>query len=119
MTMYHVGYDPAGRIVCASDNADPPTVLGAPLAWLQVEADAAPSSANSYVANGAIVSRLPNPATITGTSLSNLPAPCTIHVEDEAYGCDEATATLSLPPGEYRVTVSAWPYLDAVFEVRV
>lgn len=67
---------------------------------------------------GLIAERKPNPATIAGNMLSNLPVPCTIAVNAATYPCGEPTATINFPfPGDYTVKVSAVPYLDAVFKV--
>lgn len=71
-----------------------------------------------YVASGAIVSRPVNSATLSGLVLSNLPNPCTINVNGADHACTDPTCTLSFSqPGTYPVTVSAWPMLDATFQV--
>ena len=72
-----------------------------------------------YVLQGAVLDRPDNPATLVGTALFNLPVPCQITVNGLAFDCDQASATLTLPPGEYALQVTAWPYLDANFTVRV
>lgn len=74
--------------------------------------------ATHYVANGKIATRPASSATLTGATLTNLP-PCDIRLNGQTYRCEDGQANLSLPPGEYRVTVSAWPCLDANFTVRV
>jgi hypothetical protein len=81
-----------------------------------VQGEGAPET--HYVKDGAIVERPANPATLAGLELANLPAPCTITVEGVEHGCEDATAELSFShPGTYPVKVSAWPTLDATFEV--
>lgn len=117
MTMQHVGYDEDGRIVCVSNNTDPPMVIGKNLTWLQTDSE--PSSSSQYVANGQIATRPASIATLTGTTLSTLPQPCDIRINEVTYHCEDGQANLTLPPGEHKVTVSAWPYLDTNFTVRV
>jgi hypothetical protein len=71
-----------------------------------------------YVKDGAMVPRPANPATLAGMTLENLPVPCTVTVEDVEHACEESTAELSFSQaGTYPVKVSAWPMLDATFEV--
>ncbi len=71
-----------------------------------------------YVFEGTATPRPQNPATLSGADLSGLPAPCQIIINGVVYECEEATATLDFTyPGNYDVRVSAFPYLDAVFEV--
>ena len=73
----------------------------------------------AYVLDGAIAARPANPTILTDTLLNGLPQPCTIAINGTVYHCADDHADLSLPPGEYRITVSAWPYLDANFTLRV
>ncbi|MBK3798647.1 hypothetical protein GAY33_05275 [Azospirillum brasilense] len=54
---------------------------------------------------------LPIPATVTVTSLT-LGTSDTYEVTDGSFDYDDV-------PGRYRVTVSAWPHLDATFEIEV
>lgn len=75
--------------------------------------------ATEYVLDRTIVARPACPAVLTGATLSALPAPCVLAINDAVYQCDDDHAELSLPPGEYRIKVSAWPYLDADFILRV
>lgn len=71
-----------------------------------------------YVKGGAIVERPVNPTTLVGMTLANVPAPCTVTVEGADHACDDTTVDLSFShPGTYQVKVSAWPMLDAIFEV--
>lgn len=71
-----------------------------------------------YVSGGEIVPRPANPAALSGMELVNLPSPCTVTLEGADYACTDATCQLSFShPGTYTVTVSAWPILDATFEV--
>ena len=71
-----------------------------------------------YVVQGAITKRPPNPATLEGNTLSNLPTPCTIRVNATEYACTDESATLSLTySGTYKIVVSAWPHLDVTFTI--
>jgi len=71
-----------------------------------------------YVVNGAVVPRPVNTATPTGNTLTNLPVPCTISIDETAHDCADDHCELSFShPGTYNVTVSAWPMLDVAFEV--
>jgi len=71
-----------------------------------------------HVVDGAITERPGNPATLTGNTLSDLPCPCVVRVNGREYDCDEATADLLFTHvGTYKITVSAFPYLDATFTI--
>ncbi|MEZ2310888.1 hypothetical protein AB6809_30010 [Paraburkholderia sp. RCC_158] len=71
-----------------------------------------------YVAAGAIARRPVCTAALDGTTLKSLPVPCTITIDGTAHDCTDDHCDLSFShPGTYRVTVSAWPMLDATFEV--
>jgi len=73
-----------------------------------------------YVLNEVITLRPANSAMLNGMVLSNLPVPCTIHVNDSSYACSDTTADLSFTyPGTYLVRVEAFPHLDATFRVTV
>ena len=71
-----------------------------------------------YVKDGAVVNRPANPARLIGTTLLNLPVPCVVKINAREYDCDEPTADLCLTHvGTYKIKVSAFPYLDAQFDV--
>jgi hypothetical protein len=71
-----------------------------------------------YVKEGTVVPRPANTATLSGMELQNLPVPCTITLEGVDHECTDDTCELSFShPGTYPVKVSAWPMLDATFEV--
>jgi hypothetical protein len=75
-------------------------------------------TATDYVREGEIISRPPNPATLDGMTLKNLPVPCTITVEGTAHTCTDDHCELEFTqPGAYDVIVSAFPARDATFEV--
>jgi hypothetical protein len=71
-----------------------------------------------YVLDGAITRRPANTAVLDGMTLKSLPAPCVITVEGVEHSCSDDTAELSFShAGTYTVTVTAFPMLDATFEV--
>jgi hypothetical protein len=71
-----------------------------------------------YIVGEVATPRPANPATLSGTILSNLPVPCVIRINASEYPCTDSTATLNLAlVGTYTVTVTAFPYLDAIFTV--
>jgi len=71
-----------------------------------------------YVEGGAIARRPANPAVLDGMTLRALPRPCVVTVEGIAHECTDRTAELSFShPGTFAVTVTAFPVLDATFEV--
>lgn len=117
-----VFFDPlTGRIknfVVASSAFIPPEEVGPP-EWIIT--DEIPHPPTQYVVDGAIVPRPANPARFVASTrtLKDLPIPCRILVNSTTYECSDATAELDLGPGEYRITVIAWPYLDDNFTIRV
>ncbi len=71
-----------------------------------------------YIQSGAPALRPPCPANLVGTTLTDLPVPSMIIINGKAYACEDATAQINLDqPGQYRVSVKAWPYLDGEFEI--
>jgi hypothetical protein len=69
-----------------------------------------------YVKDGKIVDRPVQETVLDGSTLRNLPAPCQIQINDDVYDCNDDHAELGFDlPITYRVTVCAWPYLDAEF----
>ena len=68
---------------------------------------------NHYVVNGEIVERPPQQTTLTNSTLTNLPAPCTISINGTLYSCVDGTAELRFnQPVLYTIIVRAFPYLD-------
>jgi hypothetical protein len=71
-----------------------------------------------YMKDGEIVPRPANTAKLSGMSLLTLPIPCVITAQGVAHDCSDDTADLSFSqPGTYEVMVSAFPMLDATFQV--
>ncbi len=76
------------------------------------------SDVDDYVVQDIVTKRPNNPTTLSDTTLSNLPVPCTIKVNTTEYACTDTSATLSLTySGTYKIVVEAWPHLDAVFTI--
>ena len=76
-----------------------------------------------------LVQVTPFPLTINSTTvlannldtitLEDLPIPCTVTVANTVYEVDDGTLEISFDtPGEYQITVSAFPYLDKTFTVE-
>lgn len=112
MTLF-ARYDENGRVLFNAEVPESMIELQGPMIYIG-EIDAR----TQYVLNGKKTQRPANPAQRHGACLVNLPAPCTIDINGRPYACTDTTATLSFTyPGEYRVTVSAFPYLDAQFDI--
>ncbi|MFP3564683.1 hypothetical protein [Paraburkholderia sp. SIMBA_030] len=74
--------------------------------------------ATDYIVAGAITPRPANSATLDGMTLKNVPASAVVSVDATDYAVTDGTVELSFTqPGTYAVKVSAWPMLDATFEV--
>lgn len=72
-----------------------------------------------YVRNGRVHPRPANPAKLTGFTLTDLPAPGTLHINDTPYPYDESTVELEFSlPGTYSIRVESWPHLDKEFEIE-
>lgn len=72
-----------------------------------------------YALNGAVVPRPANPSTLSGMKISNVPNPSTVTIDGEnPTTVTDGEVDLSFTqPGTYKIVVSSWPALDAVFEV--
>jgi hypothetical protein len=106
-------YDGAGRILATGSM--PTSMLALQDGNIYV---GTADSDSQYIVNGTVMTRPANPATLSGTTLSNLPVPCVIRINASEYPCTDSTATLNLTlAGTYAVTVTAFPYLDAIFTV--
>lgn len=65
------------------------------------------------VGTGEIEIRPQQQTKLTNTTLSNLPVPCTIHINGTPYECDSDTAELMfVQPASYKIRVESWPYQD-------
>jgi hypothetical protein len=73
-----------------------------------------------YWDRGRLKQRELPPVTLEGMLLNNLPRPCQIVIDGQAYDWNDLQLTLDLPySGNYMVTVRRWPYLDLSFKVIV
>ena len=107
-------YDEQGRVLFVGDV--PETMLALQGERLFIgEID----GALEYVSAGNKQPRPANPATLAGYELHNLPVPCKIKINQREYACSDASAALEFTySGLYRITVQAFPFLDANFEVQ-
>lgn len=57
---------------------------------------------------------------IEGLTLSSVPPSCLVHINQQAYFCEDG-GTIELEfdqPGTYTVRLECWPYLDKEFQVE-
>jgi hypothetical protein len=114
-------YEPNGRLSMRftgtdSDGANTAANNGKPL--LKVDERLNPEL--QYVAGGAIADRPPNPAVLTGTTLTNVPVPSTLWIDDTSYPVTDPTVELDLTlPGTYQLRLESFPPQDAAFTVVV
>jgi hypothetical protein len=91
------------------------TIEVAELPWIEGAWD----RLTHYVLDNQAVERPVNPATLNNLTLQNLPVPCKIIINSTEYDCSESEIELELPMiNEYLITVMAFPYLDAEFEIE-
>ena len=104
-------YDSSGRItrsISAPDElADANKTPGVPSVsgtW---------SSKTHWVKDGEITERPTQQTTATGTTLSNLPNPCSVYIFRQRFEVSDGIAELDLPAeGIYFVRVESWPFID-------
>jgi hypothetical protein len=73
-----------------------------------------------YVLDGVRTPRPVNPASLNGQTLENLPASYVVVIDDTEYPGTSPKCELGFTnPGTYTVTVKAFPYVDATYEVSV
>jgi len=71
-----------------------------------------------YVQDGQIVNRPASPVVLTGLTLSHVPVPAVVQINSSFYATNDATVEIDITnPGAYLVSVVAFPYVDAAFEV--
>lgn len=106
-------YDKDGKITNVITTDHQPT-LDLNKVGLWVDGEGRPET--HYVSDGVLMERPTQETTLDGSTLTNLPTPCQIVINDETYDCEDGHADLEFDlPGTYRITVKAWPYLDAEF----
>ena len=77
-------------------------------------------AATQWVSGGLVAHRPANPAALTGTTLTNLPTPCTVYIDGTAYACTDDHVELDLAVAKvYTIKVEAFPVQDAIFELSV
>jgi hypothetical protein len=111
-------YNEEGRVVATIDGD--PTTLQCTMEHTDqpwVEGDLDPEE--FYVVLGKPVKRPEMNAFIIGKTLSGLPTPAVLCINDKTYDVSESTVELEFNfSGTYKVTVSSWPYLDKEFTVE-
>ena len=116
MIVNFVVHDADGRILRTGSCPVEMVEIQARQGEIVIQADG--NDIDNYVVQGIVTKRPISPTTISGTTLSNLPTPCTIKVNTTEYACTDTSATLSLTySGTYKIVVSAWPHLDATFTI--
>jgi len=76
-------------------------------------------SSKHYYPRGIVRDRPAQASTLKGTTLSDLPVPCTVLINGTPYKVDDGTAELSFSQvGNYHIVVRAWPYLDMEFDIE-
>ena len=112
MNMDYIEYDNLGRIVGNYN-------LAPELYELNKDKQLIVGKANPdthYIKNGQITDRPTQQTKLNGLTLTDLPVPCTIHINGTPYECNSDTAELEFDqPTTYTIRVEAWPYQD--FEV--
>ena len=111
-------YDADGRITGVMSG--PPASVQATVDYLKepfVEGEG--NLETDYVNNGMLASRPACPAVFDGRTLSGLPVPSLIKINEQDYPCEASTVELEFDqPGKYRVVIKAWPYLDKEFTIE-
>ena len=79
---------------------------------------------NDYVDidSGTILSRPENPCNLNGSTLTDVPMPCTVQINGVDYEVDDEDNTLELDftnPGVYKVVIKVFPYLDKEIEISI
>jgi hypothetical protein len=65
-----------------------------------------------YVANGTAADKQPMTPVVTGSTITNLPIPCTARIEGVPYEIADGVLELDADmPGPYEITLEAVPYL--------
>lgn len=58
-------------------------------------------------------------AKLNGKTITDLPIPCTVYINNKIYTCDDDTLELSFSqPGIYRILITSFPYLDRRFQIE-
>ena len=115
---YYAFHDGEGRIVGAFFGKPGEVDRNRPAGTTAVSVGHMPNAATDYISNGELVARPPQDAVLNGLVLSSLPDPCDVVIEGATYPVTGGTVTLEFGlPGDYTVTVIAFPFLDTDFTV--
>lgn len=108
-----------GRITYSIQASSAEDVIETTTTGVLTTSEYIPAASNLYyVEDGLLRERPTQSTTLSGLTLSNLPAPCTINIQGTTYECSSPTCTLDFTyPSTYRGFVSNWPFLDYEFEV--
>lgn len=119
MPIHFINYDDEGRIFSYAFRTDPNDTPVGPERNI-VYVTERPDPQLKYVAEGAVVDRPANPATLNGLVLSGVPVPSTLSINGTPYAITEDTVNLTFPNiGTYKLLLVCWPYLDTSWEINV
>lgn len=111
-------YDDSGKILgtlVGSDESIETTIQESNYKWIAGDWFGKPV----YVKNGEITDLMPNPTTIQGFTLNDVPIPSTIVINNQYYESNDSTVNLSFEfPGTYNVRIISFPYLTKEFKVE-
>lgn len=73
-----------------------------------------------YVVDGVATQRPANPATLVGSTLTDVPAGTVVTIGNSQYTVDDGHADLQFSyPGNYSLQLACFPYLDTTIEITV
>lgn len=104
----YTSYDDSGRIlgsgICSADDLPLQGALVIP---------GHGNDSTDYVLAGEIVSRPPNPSTVDGLTISNIPVDSDVWIEEDMYTVTDGILELSFEyPGIYPVRIHSFPEVD-------
>ena len=103
---YHTEAGEITGSLTASPDTIKPNKVGL---WVYGSGDAE----SHYIKDGQITERPNQQTKLKGLMLTDLPAPCTIYINDQSYEGDSETAELEFDqPTTYEIKVESWPYID-------
>ena len=109
MNQNYIEYDRNGRIVSVLRLAPELYELNKDKQLMLGSAD----PETHYIKNGAITKRPTQLTQFNNSTLTNLPAPCTIYINGTPYECESDTAELEFDqPTTYTIRVESWPYQE-------
>lgn len=103
---YHTEEGEITGSLTASPNTIEPNKVGL---WVYGSGD----MESQYIKDGQITERPIQQTKLNGLTLTDLPVPCTVHINDTPYECDSETAELEFDqPTTYEIRVESWPYKE-------